>query len=392
MTTLLDNLTSPLTVNEIRTAIYAAIEARGTSTATWKPGAMARTIIAGVSIVLAAFSVLIALIAKSGFLTLSEGDWLTLTARYQYDTDRIQATYAAGYVTADNAGGNVYYLDVGDLVFANSATGATYRNTEAVTIGSLEMGVVIPVVAQDIGSAGNAAAGAIDTLVTSLLGVTVSNAATLRGTDAETDADLRVRAMERVGSLSPNGPNDAYFYAAKSARRSDGAPVGVTRVNVTPDGMGGVSVVVAGASGAITGDAEDPETDLGAVAAAINANACPGNGITATTTSATGLTVNYEGTVWVSDDAPHTDDEIKAAAQARVAALLSTTPIGGVVIGTAPGKLYLQRIEDALAADIGADLVNLETVAPAGDVDLSGDDYATALGTFDLTVVRVAST
>ena len=81
MTTLLDDLTTPLTVDECKAAIYATIEARGTSTTAWEPGAVARTIIAGVSIVLAAMSVLIALIAKSGFLSLSEGDWLTVVAR-----------------------------------------------------------------------------------------------------------------------------------------------------------------------------------------------------------------------------------------------------------------------------------------------------------------------
>ena len=88
----LDTLTTPLTVAEIKAAIYDTIASEGVATTGWKPGAVVRTVIAGVAIVLAAMSSLIALVAKSGFLELSEGDWLTIVAEKIYGTTRSDGT------------------------------------------------------------------------------------------------------------------------------------------------------------------------------------------------------------------------------------------------------------------------------------------------------------
>ena len=130
-------------------------------------------------------------------------------------------TFATGTVTIDNAGGNVYALVPGDIVLLNSVTNKTYRNTETVNIASLQTGVVVAVQADELGSASSAAAGDVDAFVTPLLGLSVTNAASLVGTDPETDTALRARAMEKVGALSPNGPRDAYAYFAKSAVRAN---------------------------------------------------------------------------------------------------------------------------------------------------------------------------
>ena len=61
----LAELTTPLTADEVEAALYAALAARGAKTTAWKPGAVVRTIIAGVAIVLAAFSSLVAAIVSS---------------------------------------------------------------------------------------------------------------------------------------------------------------------------------------------------------------------------------------------------------------------------------------------------------------------------------------
>ena len=151
--TVLSDLTTPLTVDEIKTAIYDTIAARGVDTTAWKPGSVVRTMIAGVAIVLAAMSALIALIAASGFLALSEGPWLTLVARYVYATERITGTFATGTITIDNASGSIYAIAVGDLVVQNSTTGATYRNTAVINVGSLETGVSAAIQADVIGTA-----------------------------------------------------------------------------------------------------------------------------------------------------------------------------------------------------------------------------------------------
>ena len=386
MTTLLDDLTTPLTVDECKAAIYATIEARGTSTTAWEPGAVARTIIAGVSIVLAAMSVLIALIAKSGFLSLSEGDWLTVVAREIYSTTRIEAVFATGTVTIDNASGNVYSIAAGDLILLNTTTGATYRNTATVNIGSAETGVSAAVQADQQGSAGTAAAGQIDDLVTAYLGLSVTNEAAIIGTDAESDPALVERAQEQVGSLSPNGPADAYSYFAKGAVR-DGTSVGVTRVKATPDGNGSVDVLVATAVGAVTGDWDDPDTDLGAVHLAMELNAVP-LGVTLSTASATATTVNVVAELWIDERLADDDDAITASVMARLTTLMATTPIGGVVIPPAGGKLYLQAIEAAISAAVSGYLVDLEVATPAADASVTST-HALVMGTLSLTINRV---
>ena len=386
MTTLLDDLTTPLTVDECKAAIYATIEARGTSTTAWEPGAVARTIIAGVSIVLAAMSVLIALIAKSGFLSLSEGDWLTVVAREIYSTTRIEAVFATGTVTIDNASGNVYSIAAGDLILLNTTTGATYRNTATVNIGSAETGVSAAVQADQQGSAGTAAAGQIDDLVTAYLGLSVTNEAAIIGTDAESDPALVERAQEQVGSLSPNGPGDAYSYFAKGAVR-DGTSVGVTRVKATPDGNGSVDVLVATAVGAVTGDWDDPDTDLGAVHLAMELNAVP-LGVTLSTASATATTVNVVAELWIDERLADDDDAITASVMARLTTLMATTPIGGVVIPPAGGKLYLQAIEAAISAAVSGYLVDLEVTTPAADASVTST-HALVMGTLSLTINRV---
>jgi len=132
----LDSLTTPLTRSEIEDAIYAAIEAKGTKTSSWKPGAVTRTIISGVSLALSAFSTLQQKIAESGFLNLATDDWLTIIAREVYNVERSEGTFAAGFVTLDNTAGGVFAPGVGDVIALNSSTGKTYRNTAAFTLAA----------------------------------------------------------------------------------------------------------------------------------------------------------------------------------------------------------------------------------------------------------------
>jgi len=388
MTTALETLTTPLTVAEIKTAIYDTMAANGVDTTAWKPGAVVRTMVAGVAIILAAFSSLIALLARSGFLSLSEGEWLTLVARYVYNTERITATFATGSVTIDNASGNIYAIDPGDLILLNTATDATYRNTELVNIGSMQTGVIVAVQADIEGSGGTAAAGAIDDFVTTFLGLSVTNDAALVGTDAELDPELRSRAELATGALSPNGPADAYrYFAASAVRAADGEAIGVTRIKVTPDGAGGVAVVVATGSGGVTGTSGDPDTDLGAVHLAMEENAVP-LGITLTTTSATVTTVAVTATVWVLETLADTDATLESAVQDALNALLAGMPIGGVVISPADGKVYKQALEGAVSSVFGTSLVNLSMGTPAADTTLTGSQ-APVMGTLTLTITRV---
>jgi hypothetical protein len=383
----LDELTTPATAAEITEKIYEALAARGVSTTAWKSGSVVRTIIAGVAIVLAAFSRLQAAIAKSGFLELAEGDWLTLVALYVYGVARDEGAFASGTVTLTNTGGGVYSGGADDLVFRHATSGKTYRNTGTYSLGAGAT-LVVPIQATEIGSASTATPGTITAFVTPLIGVTVTNAASVVGRDPATDAELRTLCYEKTGTLSPNGPRDAYAFVARSAVRADGSSIGVTRVRSVPDGLGGVTVYVATATGGVTGSAGDPSTDLGAINAAIQ-ELCAPLAITATVVSAVAEIIAPTYELWVRDTTGMGTAEIEAAVAARLTALMASSPIGGHVIGGV-GKIYVTAIETTIGAALEDDLVRVVVTVPAADVTIAINE-APVLGAITVTAIHEVS-
>ena len=387
----LAELTTPLTTAEIEQSIYDAIEALGVSTTSWKPGAVARTIIAGVSIVLAAFSTLQALIAESGFLELSSGDWLTIVAREVYAVERNVGTFAAGDLTLDNTAGGVHAPGIGDVIALNSTTGKTYRNTVAFNLLAFETGKIVPFEAIEIGADSTSAPGTIDTLETVLLGVTVTNAAALVGQDPETDAGLRTRSLAKTGTLSPNGPSDAYLFVALSAETTAGAPAGVTRLTDTPDGEGNVSVLVADGSGSLTGSVGDPATPLGAVDEAIQTQTVP-LAVTATVASATPLAIAVTYEAWVKSTVGLTGSQISTAIALALTNYFASVPIGGLS-KTVGGSTFV--FTDAIKSVIGnavgeTNLIDLDLTVPAADVAVTSSKAPVA-GTITVTAINLVA-
>lgn len=378
----IDDLTTPLTRDQVTARIYAAIAALGVNTTTWKPGSVVRTMIAAAAIVLAAFSRLQALIAKSGFLETAEGAWLTLVARYVYGVERDVATFAEGSITLTNTGGGIYDLDAEDVVFRNG-DGKQYRNTTAFSLAPLAT-VTIPIRAVEAGSASSSGPNTITELVTPLLGVTATNATSVVGLDEEKDPALRARASAKLGSLSPFGPWDAYRYAATQARRADGTAIGVTRARTLKDGFGGTTTYVATASGGVTGDADDPATDLGAVNEAIQRNAAP-LPVSATVASATTVPVAVTYRAWMYNTSGLTEAAIKAAIQARLVDFFAGQPIGGNVVGSPPGLIYQDAIRTAIGATL-PQIFHVEINPPAADVTLAESAVAT-LGAVTATAI-----
>ncbi len=397
----LDELTEPLTVDEVKAAIYAALASQGVTTTGWKAGAVVRTIIAGLAIVLAAYSRLQASIAKSGFLELAEKDWLTLVALHVYGVTRDPGSFATGVVRLTNNGGGVFSGVAGDVVLAHEDTGKTYRNIEPYALGA-GPGTFTDVIfeAVELGTDSNALPNKLTAFVTPLLGVTADNAGALIGTDEETDPALRIRCREKLGSLSPMGPLDAYAYAAKTAKTTDGTSAGVTRVRSTADGVGGVAVVVGSASGPVTGSVGDPTTALGAVDAAIQALAAP-LGITATVTSAVALEIDVTYELWVSDTIGLTDSEIEAEVEEALELFMSTQAIGGEIISPATGKVYGSAIGLAIgatklggdtddAARLADETVKLLITVPGGDTSVALTE-APVIGVVTATIHQIAS-
>lgn len=384
----LDELTKPLTTDEAKARIYEVLDAAGAGTTTWKAGAPTRTVIAALAIVVGALSQLQVLVAKMGFLELSSGDWLELVARYVYGVEKNKGTFATGNVTLTNGGAGVFNVAVGDLVLRHATSGKTYKNTAAFSLGPSPATASVPMAADELGSASTAQAGTITGFVTPLVGVTASNPAALVGTDAESDPALRARCLEKLGSLSPNGPRDAYAYIAKTTKRNtDGSLISVTRVKTTADGVGGVTITLADDDGLITGTAGDANTDLGAIAKVITEKTAP-LGITATVQSATQKLIHVTYDLWILNTTGKTTAQIQDDVFAKLTAFLAAVPIGGEVIGGNPGRVYHSALVAAIGGAFPLQTVKVVVNVPAGDTDI-GTTEAPVLGTVTPTVVQV---
>jgi Uncharacterized homolog of phage Mu protein gp47 len=364
----LDDLTKPVTRAEVEASIYQGLSIIGVNTTSWKPGGVVRTIIAVFSIVLSGFSTLQAKIARSGFLELSSGDWLTLVARYGYGVERIGATFATGQVTITNSGGGVYSGDADDLIFSNSSTGKTYRNTAPFTLGALGSSV-LAIQATEQGAASTSAPGAIDTMTTPLIGVTCSNDLAVIGSDAELDPSLRARCSEKLGALSPFGPWDAYASAVRNATHTDGTSLGITRFRLVKDGSGNVYVYLATSSGAVTGTVGDLTTDLGIADEAIQQLAAP-LAVTAHTLSATPVTIAPTYEAWMYNTSGSSPTQVQDAIETALESFMSSQPIGGNVIAPAAGKVFVDAIRAVIAATF-PEIFHVAVTLPAADVTLA---------------------
>lgn len=379
----LDDLTTPLTRQEVETSIYDVLGLIGVKTTTWKEGGVVRSMITAVALVFSALSELQALIARGGFLELAEGSWLTLVARYVYNVERVLATFAAGQVTLVNSAGGVFDFDAGDLTFVNSRSGKTYKNSLSVHLGAVST-ITITVEAVEAGSDSTAAPGEISALQNALTGVTCTNALSVVGRDDEEDPALRVRCAEKLGSLSPFGPWDAYNFAARNAVRADGSLIGVTRVRTVPDGFGNITTYVASESGAVTGDQDDATTDLGAINDAIQKLAAP-LAVSAYVASATPVVVAPTIRVWLYNTSGLTPQQILDSMSAKLVQFIAAQPLGGNVIEGALGKVFLDAMRTAIGSAL-PQIFHVQIDSPAADVELSINEVA-VLGTVTFAAV-----
>lgn len=382
MTTDLATLLTPMTSEDVKRSIYSVIGKVGVDTTVWKPGAVVRTIIAAVSIILAALTVLISYIAQSGFLLLASGVWLTLVARYVFNVERELATFATGTLTLTNTGGGVYTYAVGDFSVQNPDTKKTYHNVEPFTLLSTST-LTIDIIADEVGAASTSLIGTIVSIATELAGVTCSNPIAAVGLDDELDPDLQVRCLDKLGSLSPNGPSDAYAFVARGALRADGTRIGVNRVAVDRDGYGNIYVTVATASGGVTGNSADPATDLGALQLAIQTKCTP-LGVTPWTRAAVGVMQGITYTAYSYNVSGLTTAAIVTAANAALAQLFAKLPIGGHVLIAGIGYLYQDEMKAAITAAVPSvfhvvfSLPDIDPLVPAGAVMTLGSVSGTA--------------
>lgn len=366
----LSSLITAATRAQLYEKALAIATALGLPVTSWLPGDPTRSLYHFVSSELETLEGIVSKYIASGFLDLATGDWLVRLAQQVYGYDARTATYATATVLLTNGGGGQFEIGSGELTFKNSSNGKTYHNT---TGGVLLPGSTLPVsvVADEAGSASSALIGDIDSLVTTLLRVSCSNTTAAVGLDAESEDSIRQACKDKLGSLSPNGPADAYAYVARASTLT--GITSVSRVRVIDNSRtGNVVVYVASPSGAVV------SSDLSAVRSAIAKWATP-QCITVSVASATELSVPITYQLWVYQAINKTEAEIKSAVADAVNTMFAKRPIGGDVLpGDTTGKLYVRLIETTIGKVFPEHTYRVSVSAPTGDVSLSADQVAIA--------------
>ena len=374
-----------LLIQETKEAIYAAALAVATSigvpVSSWQPGDPTRSLYFVEAEQLSTLETVVVGYISAGFLDYATGPWLKILAKQVYNVDVPDATYATTDLVLTNGGGGVYDIAAGDLTFKSSLSGKTYHNT---TGGTLASGpattLTVTVVADEAGSGSSAGATEIDTFVTTLLGVTCSNSVAAVGLDEQDEATTRQQCRDKLGSLSPNGPKDAYSYVARNSTLT--GVTSVNRVRVYPDSdTGDVTIYVAGPSGAISGP------DLTAVTDAIATYATP-LCITPTVSNASNVSVAVTYTLWLYKSVNKTSAQVQsdvAAALEKMFASATLNPIGGNIIPpSATGALHKSLIESTIRGTF-TQAFKVTVSVPASDTALTNGQVAT-LGTVTPTI------
>jgi phage-related baseplate assembly protein len=374
----LTQLYTSKTREEVLAVILEVAQALGLPVTAWQAGSVGREILEICAQAGSNFSVGSVVAASGGLLDYAEGDWLTLLAFELYDVTREEATFGTCTVTLTSVANVSYSLAAGDMRFYNTRSGKTYTSS---TGGTLAPGNIttqtldVTIVADEAGSASNAAIDEISGIVTPLFGVTATNIEILVGNAAETDAALRTRCRESLAKASPNGPSDAYNYFAKTATRSsDDSAIGVTRTNLD-QGNGTVTVYVADASGPID------DADLADVDSSIQLNCVP-TGFTAITVNATAVTVPIAATVYLRGTSSLSVAQLTTLVTDRLTDYFANAPIGGYQAGG--GFIFTSAIIGQMF-EASTDIVRVILTTPSTDVALDASEVA-VLGTITLTM------
>lgn len=386
-----------LLLQETKEAIYEkAINlaiAVGLPVSSWQAGDPTRSLYHLEAEILAALEVVVVNFIRSGFLdyaaeAAASGDdeaavWLKIRAEQDYNVTVPGASAATTDVVLTNGGGGFYEIDAGDLTFRSSLTDKTYRNT---TGGTLNSGpgttLTVTVVADEPGSASSAGAGEIDELVTTLLGVTCSNATAAIGIDEQSPATTVRQCRDKLGTLSFMPPKEAFTFVARESTLT--GTTAVTRARSYSDSdTGEVLLYLAGPSGGVT------EPDRALVEDAILQHAT-GLCITPTVASATAVPVAITYELWAYKGVNRTAAELQEDVEASLEQMFATRDIGGDITAVGgTGKLYTSLIKSTILGT-HPQIFRVELSAPAIDVALTNAQVAT-LGTVTGTIHMVVN-
>lgn len=324
----LDQLTTPLTPDQVKSTLYSVLATLGINVTSWKPGHPVRTIIAGVSTLFSSYTYWSSNAIKSKFLTLARGPWLTATAKLDYGTERNEETFAESSVTLRNDGPNEYQFDPEDLVLEYKTVAAdgltpikyTYQNTSPIVVTSglpTPQSKTITIRCTTPGTAGGLFAGRAVSLVPAYEGLSVVVESPISGADTEADESLIIRSQSAASAMSACGPTDAYRYWATSVK-VNGSPT-CTRVQVVRGNP--VRIYLGNASGGLG------PTELALVTEKLHEKAVP-PGVNVEIQPGVPVPIQVVYKVWCRSTTL-TIDKIIGTINAEVARFLSDFPMGG---------------------------------------------------------------
>lgn len=346
MTLLITDLITPEERDDVVATLLAVAALFDAPTTSWQEGDPILTQIMTAAQKMADLSVLATEITKGGFGELLPSDaWADRWALSRFNVTRVPAEEATGLVTftcSALAAGTTYAP--GEIIIAHATTGKTYRNTANVVIVPSTTVTAQTIAADEVGTASNAAPNAITVMVSSIVGVTVTNPASVLGADQETTPALVTRARKKLGALSPNGPKDIYEYVATTPEFSATAtPITRTRT-VLDEATGDLNVYLATASGApIAGD-------VTIVQAAFDTTAEPW-GANASAIAATEQTQAVTYHSWVQGS-NLTAAQIETLQATALAEFFATLAIGGDVLPPDTGDLYVETLQQIIGAAV----------------------------------------
>lgn len=379
----IEELLVPVTTAQQEEKFLSTLESIGVKARSWREGGSLRTILRIVAATYAGFSTSILGFVRAGFLETADTGWLTLLAYYVYGVSRIEATFATGQVRLTNAGGGVYAaVAIGALTVKSPVTQKTYTNTEVFTLNPGDV-LLVAVQAVEQGTSSSAPPTTVTSLVTIMPGVSVTNLTAIVGRDAEEDPELRQRCRDKLGILSGKGPRGAYAYAVRSAVRTDGSPVNINRLAITPSSSTGtVSIYVASPSGA------PASTDLVFIRESIELYARPDT-VTATVLAANPVAFSKSLTVWAKRTDGVSAADLTTLVGNALLTMISAYPIGGIPkTPSVQGYLYATTIEGAAEA-AHSSIFAIDGVG--SDLLMNLGDVATLAATLTIRIVDVSS-
>ncbi len=376
----LDEILTPEDRDTVLATLLALSASLGAPTTSWIEGDPILTFLTTDAEKSADLTTVAVEIAKGGFGELLPSDaWADLWAQSRFNETRVPATSATGLINAGNSSVTSHIIPIGDLIVAHATTGQTYRNQAAITIppGGLDD---IVVAADETGTIGTAAPNTITTLVSSYVGVTVTNPLSLVGTDKEATPAFVLRCRSKLGSFSPNGPKDAYDYAAKTpAYSATSTPITRTRTVLNP-----VNGVLSTYLATAAGPASAP--DVAIVQAAFDEYVEPW-GVTSTAVAASAVVVPISYQAWVSGT-QLTVAQIQTLIATALATWFSTLDIGGYVIPPDTGAIYVDVLEQVIGQATPG-ILRVVVSDPAATIVVASNEVAQlgSITTADVTIL-----